>query len=515
MSSKKENIGFGKVDTVAKSSLTTYRKLAMKMHHTPAFKFIDILRNCGRDRTVQRESVWRSIPGKQSSYMSAVAHGFSSTTLFHLVNLVETINNLQPMASRYGNPRDIQFIDHMQSFIDQGYTHIHIDGGNRSDTLIDWYDNKVCLEPGNYIINVNGDDVIVALCKTNYYTRENLIAEGGDFLLLSDSIDNQLFLFIEYKDLTRDERSDLFRKLNDNENLNAEELRNCSTADICGWIRDMNDLYKETFCLSNDKISFVTKSNTLRYKFCAYLASLANYYAAGVSTSNDPWQSKVLDEEYSPNSITEQKFPEFKEFFEGIFIPFVRDYLMEYGTNFGAGGKGRNRLIDLYILLVDVYKSGGELARDSKRKLNYDAFFQTYKELIKPFWSDTTAKYETSANGQTNMCTFVDLYGANTYYKMKHRKAFLDNVVMPVMQERGIFVKKDPVRYAPQEWRIPLWSQQDQKCALTGEIIPFEWVEDGEKTHMDHIKAHAKGGQTIFENMQLVLADANLEKSDS
>ena len=88
MSSKKENIGFGKVDTVAKTSLTTYRKLSMKMHHQPAFKFIDILRKCGRDRTVQRESVWRSIPGKQSSYMSAVAHGFSSTTLFHLVNLV-------------------------------------------------------------------------------------------------------------------------------------------------------------------------------------------------------------------------------------------------------------------------------------------------------------------------------------------------------------------------------------------------------------------------------------------
>ena len=515
MSGKKENIGFGKVDLVSKSSLTTYRKLAMKMHVDPASKFINILRNCGRDRTVQRESVWRSIPGKQSSYMSAVAHGYSNTTLFHLVNLEQTVKNLQPLASRYGNPRDIQFVDHIQSFINRGYTHIHIDGGNRSDTLIDWYDNQVCLEPGNYIINVNGEDVIVALCKTNYYTRENLIAEGGDFLLLSESIDSQQFMYIEYKDLNREERSDLFRKLNDNENLNAEELRNCSTSDLCTWIRDLNDIYKDVFLLSTDKRSFVTKTNTQRYKFCAYLASLANYYASGVSTSNDPWQSKVLDDEYTPNSITEQKFPEFKQFFESVFIPFTRDYLQEYGSNFGNSGKGRNRLVDLYILLADMYKSGGELARDSKRKLDYDSFFKTYMEVIQPFWSDTTPKYETSANGQTNMCTFADLYGANTYYKMKHRKAFLESVVVPALEQRGIIVKKDPVRYAPQEWRLSLWSHQDQKCALTGEIIPFEWVEDGEKTHMDHIKAHAKGGQTVFENMQLVLADANLKKSDS
>ena len=90
--------------------------------------------------------------------MSAVAHGYSDTSVFHLVNLLDTVTYLRPLAYNSGNRRDMQFVDHLQSFIDSGNTHIHVDGGNRSDTLIDWYDNKVALEPGNYLIG-EGDDI--------------------------------------------------------------------------------------------------------------------------------------------------------------------------------------------------------------------------------------------------------------------------------------------------------------------------------------------------------------------
>ena len=83
------------------------------------------------------------------------------------------------------------------------------------------------------------------------------------------------------------------------------------------------------------------------------------------------------------------------------------------------------------------------------------------------------------------------------------------------MSERGLIVKKDTTRYADPSWRLSLWSDQNGICPLTGEEIPLDWVEDGEKTHMDHKVPHSKGGLTVYENMQLVLAEANLVKSDS
>ena len=59
-----------------------------------------------------------------------------------------------------------------------------------------------------------------------------------------------------------------------------------------------------------------------------------------------------------------------------------------------------------------------------------------------------------------------------------------------------------------------MWSRQQGKCALTGEIIPITDVENGDKVHIDHIIPHSKGGKTVMENAQLTLAGPNMEKSN-
>jgi hypothetical protein len=517
MTKKKENVGFGPITEVDSSELATYRYIKKKKRFERASKFIDTIRLCGRDRTVQRESVWRFIPGKQSSYMSAVAHGYSDTTTFHLVNLKETISNLEPKALLSGNPRDLQFVDHLKSFTKNGDTHIHIDGGNRSDTLIDWYDNKVCLEPGNYLIeNESGEIERITLSKSNYYCYSRLMESGGSFQRLAEWIDKQLFEYQEYYDLNREERADLFRKLNDNENLNTEEFRNCSTADICTCIRDLNDEVKQYFNFGEDAESYVTGTNMIRYKFCSWLASLNNYYT--YRGSLDSWQDKNLDADYQTGSLAEQTYPEFKKFFFNVFLPLVNHITKRDPDKKKKGFKNlqgsRNRLIDLFIVLVEIYKEGGELTRDDKKKVRYEDLVQTYLTWIAPLWSDLTPKFNTSSNSRTNIVPFKDLYGANTHYKLKYRLTFLKESFIPLLSERGLVVKKDSTRYADPSWRLSLWSDQNGICPLTDEEIPLDWVEDGEKTHMDHIVPHSKGGMTVYENMQLVLADANLAKSD-
>jgi len=130
--------------------------------------------------------------------------------------------------------------------------------------------------------------------------------------------------------------------------------------------------------------------------------------------------------------------------------------------------------------------------------------------LIGKYWGDEVTMYETGRSS----CKFKDLYGANTNYKLKHRLDFIRGEFIPLLEERGLIVTKDKTRSFPSEWRRQLWSKQDGKCAISGKDIRITDVENGEIVHIDHIIPHSKGGQTVYENAQLVLAECNLEKSN-
>ena len=484
-------------------SLPVFRPLNGQAKYELTIEIVETLRKTGRDRTVQRESVWRDITNKREEYMTAVAHGYSNTSLFHLVNIKDSIEYLTPLAR---NAQDLKYIEHLRSFLSQGCERLHVDGGNRSDTIIDWYDNKIALMPGQYPLP-SGQRVTLA--STNTYTRQLLIDEGGVYAELSDHIDNQQFTYFEYGQLDETDRKQLFINLNANENLTVEEFRNCETADICGWVRDLNDEYKPMFV----DYGFVTKANAERYKFCSWLASLLNFYK--FNNSCDSWNTSNLDKDYKGTNGTQDNFPEFKTLFETTFVPLVdtiANYSEKYKGNqsFRNLGKHRNLLVDLWIVLVRLDKKGISLTKDSSYKPNVKAFFEAYKAWVDPHLADTKAQYNANAN---TLSTFADLYGANSAPKLKCRLELLDNEFIPSLG-KDVIVEKDVARNFPDAWRMILWQRQDGICPLTGKTISQSDASDGNITHMDHIVPHSKGGKTIKENAQLVFASANLEKSD-
>ena len=75
-------------------------------------------------------------------------------------------------------------------------------------------------------------------------------------------------------------------------------------------------------------------------------------------------------------------------------------------------------------------------------------------------------------------------------------------------------VPKDKKRFGDTKDRIHCWTKQEHRCPLTGKEILWEDVLDGNKTHLDHIIPHSKGGKTVLDNLQLVFKSANLLKSD-
>ena len=113
------------------------------------FEFLyAMLKVTARDRSVQRESVWRNQPGnKQGEYLSNVAIGYGKTAILHIIDLEANVDFLKRKCN---SAKDQRYIDRLEEFLDKGDKWSHVDGGNRADTIIDWYDNKVYLIPDIY-----------------------------------------------------------------------------------------------------------------------------------------------------------------------------------------------------------------------------------------------------------------------------------------------------------------------------------------------------------------------------
>ena len=188
-----------------------------------------------RDRSVQRESVWRTeSDNKQGKYLSNVAIGYGKTALLHMINIDPNIRYLESICN---STKEQQYIDRLKKFLSEGNRWIHVDGGNRADTIIDWYDNKVKLISAIY-----------TLCEEDEYgkrksvgnvqlrdsmNREELLHAGGDYVKLVEQLEQQSFTIETYSELNEEDRRDLFKNLNDNIDLSEDEIRNCEISKIC------------------------------------------------------------------------------------------------------------------------------------------------------------------------------------------------------------------------------------------------------------------------------------------
>ena len=87
-----------------------------------------------RDRSVQRESVWRTeSDNKQGKYLSNVAIGYGKTALLHMINIDPNIRYLESICN---STKEQQYIDRLKKFLSEGNRWIHVDGGNRATISI-------------------------------------------------------------------------------------------------------------------------------------------------------------------------------------------------------------------------------------------------------------------------------------------------------------------------------------------------------------------------------------------
>ena len=249
-----------------------YNSEILKNAQTVEAFITNILPYVIRDESVQREGVWDY--AKKQEYISWAVVGSSKYTTICLVDLAATLAKAKKVRDHY-------FIRHLEKLMapsemyPEGAKWAHLDGGNRCDDFLLFWRGEVKILAGDYQFQpVKYDDGTAEVSghAENVKQECNIEELREKHPIIYDKLMMQQILVFSFSDLSQDERAEMFKILNAGENLNDQELRNPSTADICTITRDkLNRLWKSLFI----EVGAITDKKAERFGFCLWLAQLA------------------------------------------------------------------------------------------------------------------------------------------------------------------------------------------------------------------------------------------------
>lgn len=481
-------------------NLQVFREMDVDPQIIRIADFVDeYMKNTVRDNTVQREAVWENL--RKMGYISGAMVGRAKLTGVHLVDL----RACHDLAIKNG---EYAFADHLQSFIDDGYFYCHIDGGNRCDTFLEFFDKtlndkeKIKVTPAYYqfrdgqTITVNRNDVT---WETLYKKDKDGDYINPEWATLGERLLNEQVCIYIYKDLNQEERADLFKILNDGINLSAAELRNREVSNICNTIRDyLNVEYKSLFV----EVGLLTENESKRWGFCEFVAKL-NHLWMTKSNQNMIWPGKgVLDENYKSNSAADSNFDNFVSWFEKDFVKYVK--LFKSNPKWDLLSK--NYWVDFFITLCIM--STQNLKLKNLDKEGRTAFMKAFKAWQTDMVADTTTGFDCGAKGNRD---WSGLHSNNSNYVLSHRikklrKSFIQNCI-----DSEILVKLDSRRLFTKQQAAGFVKKQNYKTPSGKVIDVMEW-SNTKVYSSDHINEWSEGNPTTPENGQLIEKKENLEK---
>ena len=453
-----------------------------------------------RDISVQRESVWND--AKKKGYVTSATIGSAFYTSIHLCDLKKLLECAE-------DARDWSFVELLKGFIEEGYVYAHLDGGNRCDSFIDFYEGKVSLLAGDYRFQDGFKEFVKDTSSfINEYKEDdkgNLVLVGKNayeklkdkYPELVEKFEQQKVVVMVFCDLTQLERANLFKMLNDGVNLNAAEHRNPSLELICVDIREsLNEKYKDI----SVEVGAITVDKTIRFGFCEFLGKLALLHASKDEVPTIGKKSDLDAAYVDASQFQKKEYIKFKTFFEKTVVPYLKiaekeDFVFPSQSFY-----------DFFVLLKNLENGGYKLptiSNASKKEL----LEEWYKLLIKKL-GDVKTKF-TIKEGEDR--TFTALFKKNVSATTKIRFEFQNNEVIPALVDAQLVVKKDPIRLFG-DMKPALWVQQGGVTS-DGVEIPAGQVFNSDIFAGDHSKTpYAKGGQTIPENGKIETVPFNKKK---
>lgn len=477
--------------------LQTYRKKDKTFFHLTLREyrdryFVDGVWTIIRDLTVQRKGVWTL--AMQQDFFHDAAVGDADNNPLHYVDLETSI----AAAAKTG---DFQFANHLRTFTDQGATESHVDGGNRSDSVIFTLTDVIPVKAGHYDFGVDDEGTPI------YYTlKEDTLFSQLDDDLRNAILDYGMLLVCIYEGLSKEERKKLFKKLNDGIPLNEPEKRNCEESDYCNIIRnidlDNGELFKNAGVLTDTKIE--------RWNLSEFIAKL--FYARRnlvVPMSGDvtvEWaSSKDVDSDYVAGSAADKsidfevKFLK-KELFKTLNAVIEEDWKFI----------DKNLWIDYWLIKSYMHKESIKLKHPTSKEVEKE-FIGLMMEKSVEFFAETKKDYVWRiVKGKPVDGTFNQLYTkSNTVTLSQRLNRWINDFINPLIEDGEILFKIEKRTSTNAKERATLFKTQGGKTKISNTDIDSKKLHTYEVDHNDDLR---HGGSDDIENRSIEVARENSVK---
>ena len=413
-----------------------------------------------------------------TSYMESVLYGMA----IHPIVILDLESCLSHCVE------DTNDWKYFQSWIDQGFKFLAIDGNNRSITIHKFYKlGKVFLQPAKtYSIQIDNGSVQSFRVDKTTNTYDNLPKP------LRKKFEDAVMTVHVVKKATRQEITDLFLRLNSGMPLNAQEKRNAMLTEMAEFVRSVADEYRTSV-----GGQIISPKSLIRLGWDELIASCVVFHTH--QSNKVTINSDVLDNAYDDNSQETNNIPNVRDVLETALLIPARDSHYMLDKNKFAKFNFMNWFILVCYLHRNNYKvkDGQELlhwfvSSEIERMMSQKVVFtnkQGYKKVYSEMNLDDAIKLEI------------------------REKCIINDFKNSDLINDGVVVQLDNVRIYTDKQRYEIWERQGKVCPLSGKEIPIHEVLDASKWQADHIKEYSIGGDTSVENGQLVCTEAHKQKT--
>jgi hypothetical protein len=393
--------------------------------------------------SIQRGSVWGK--NDKEEYYKSINKGMTPNPII-----------LSDLESSFQRAKEMNLIEDqrkIQSWINEGYEWISIDGGNRTE-----YKNEKYQE------------------ILDKYGFKNLTKELKNFL--EHNIDVKVFL-----NLTISEMHELAINVNKGKPWNNAEKRNAKEGYISDFIRECVKQYKDVFS------TYLNKTQIERKVPSDIVGNFLYYFLHRPDTLN----IKTLNSLYQKNHFDNV------DSFKKILSAWSKVVLEISKSN---AKKERATMFNLFCALVDLRSEGYEL---NPEKIS---------EFAKKYITTESSRIISDETFTTRNYVWRDLNRHQTYYKIKSKKIQDDLadclITFFIVKDRvRNFTEDDKIKKIKETKGVV--KNLDGSTNTEDALV----LLNGKKYHADHIFPYAKGGQSNDKNLQFLTKEDNLKKSDS
>jgi len=450
-----------------------------------------------RDLTVQRKGVWPT--WMQMDYFADCAMGNTDNNALHYMDLESSIINAEKMGA-------YEFGKHLKSFTDNLLCTIsHIDGGNRTDSIVLTLTNQIPVAKGNYDYGCDeeGNHIHFILSEDTFF--DDLPEDFQNAILDYSSIEVWV-----YYDLTRSKRKALFRKLNDGIDLSAAEYRNCEESDACAVNRTHDLTYDKLYITTK----VLTEGGVSRWKLSEYAASMKS--ARRTLTHDEKgkllvsWpSSKTLDVEYQVGTDADRNAENEETFYQNNFISYLKvleenDYALFE----------KQLYIDFFLLMSYLKKNSIDLTYPVTKEKKL-AFLKLFNDKHTLKWNTETKKPWISkiTKNKPVKVEWSGLYSKNDDRVLTQRLNRWVDEFVPEMLDKGVLVKITKRTSSDKKEVSILLKKQKSITKISGAVVnTLKIAADPKYINVDHVKDLRGGGLDTIDNKSVELGDDNYEK---